>query len=308
MWLIRTAESIDNRSREDQLVEETTHLLSRARLSRILHQWRDYSISSVAMRLARGRADTHHSAVLKRTCFSAWWGHNRRKLRVTLLTRQGEWFMRNRLLSAAYSQWRVQVQYLNLSSTCSSAHDRNLNMCIIAYYVFYRPYLEFELLNLGRILYLSGFHHITCLLTDFNYLLLQFMHSLVLKQASVGALWHWSEVLQRRCLAAWFLHTLERRRKRERYSQALERHRKRLVTIGVSQWIKVSVFCTLGYIINWKTSCARIVRAYMYIAIRTNYCIMQTTVQCSCVHVRGMRMSRECDMDKPLCVCVSVSV
>ena len=136
LWLNRTAESIDNRGREDQLVEEITHLLSRARLSRILHQWRDYSISSVAMRLAGGRADTHHSTVLKRTCFSAWWGHNRRKLRVALLTRQGEWFMRNRLLSAAYSQWRVQVQYTNVSSTSSSVHDKNLNMIV---YVFERP-------------------------------------------------------------------------------------------------------------------------------------------------------------------------
>jgi len=66
------------------------------------------------------------------------------------------------------------------------------------------------------------------------------MQSLITKQKSVSALWHWSSRLQHHCLAGWLLYTLERKRKKRRYSEALDRHRKRLVKMGVTQWIKVS--------------------------------------------------------------------
>lgn len=56
-------------------------------------------------------------------------------------------------------------------------------------------------------------------------------------------------------LAAWLLYALNRRRKAERYAQAMERYRRQLVTMGVTQWIKVYskrshstvfLFCRLG--------------------------------------------------------------
>ncbi len=109
VWLVRTAESITSRSREEQLVEEYILLLTKARLSRILHQWHCFTVRSVASRFAVRRAQSQYSCVLKRRCFSAWWEYRRHRFRVALLTRQGEWFMRNRILSAAYSQWRVEV-------------------------------------------------------------------------------------------------------------------------------------------------------------------------------------------------------
>ena len=42
-------------------------------------------------------------------------------------------------------------------------------------------------------------------------------------------------------LAAWLFYTLNRRRKVERYTLAMERYRSRLLTLGVAQWIKVCV-------------------------------------------------------------------
>ena len=42
-------------------------------------------------------------------------------------------------------------------------------------------------------------------------------------------------------IAAWFLYALNRRRKTERYARASERYRHRLLTFGVTQWIKVRV-------------------------------------------------------------------
>ena len=36
----------------------------------------------------------------------------------------------------------------------------------------------------------------------------------------------------------WLLYLMNRKRKAERYAQALQRHRSRLLHIGVTQWIK----------------------------------------------------------------------
>lgn len=69
------------------------------------------------------------------------------------------------------------------------------------------------------------------------------MHTLVLKKKNSMALWHWSETLERKVVTAWLLYILKKKRKRERYIKAIERHRKRLVTIGVRQWIRVSSDC-----------------------------------------------------------------
>lgn len=70
------------------------------------------------------------------------------------------------------------------------------------------------------------------------------MHTLVMKRKASMALWHWSQSLERKVLAAWLLYAMQKRRKKERYNQAMERHRKRLITIGVRQWIKVSLSMT----------------------------------------------------------------
>ena len=67
------------------------------------------------------------------------------------------------------------------------------------------------------------------------------MHTLVMKRKASLALWHWSQSLERRVLAAWLLYAMQKRRKKERYNQAMERHRKRLITTGVRQWIKVYI-------------------------------------------------------------------
>lgn len=61
-----------------------------------------------------------------------------------------------------------------------------------------------------------------------------------MKRKSTLALWHWSQQLQRKAIAAWFLYALNRRRKTERYARASERYRHRLLTFGVTQWIKVA--------------------------------------------------------------------
>ena len=70
------------------------------------------------------------------------------------------------------------------------------------------------------------------------------MHTLVMKRRASLALWHWSQSLERRVLAAWLLYAIQKRRKKERYNQAMERHRKRLITTGVRQWIKVGLSMT----------------------------------------------------------------
>ena len=94
----------------------------------------------------------------------------------------------------------------------------------------------------------------------------QFMRAIAMKQKAILSLWHWSRCLQRKvsscivrtmlcnsqlhiradcsmqALACWLLYTMNRKRKAERYSQALQRHRSRLLQIGVMQWIEV---CTL---------------------------------------------------------------
>lgn len=67
------------------------------------------------------------------------------------------------------------------------------------------------------------------------------MHTLILKKKSSMALWHWSKSLERKMVAAWLFYAMRKRIKKERYSQAMERHRKRLITIGVRQWIRVSM-------------------------------------------------------------------
>ncbi|XP_061186254.1 protein SFI1 homolog [Saccostrea echinata] len=54
------------------------------------------------------------------------------------------------------------------------------------------------------------------------------------------ALWHWSLVLQKKILVVWFGYTADRKRKKERITQALERRRTRQIRQGVTQWIAVA--------------------------------------------------------------------
>ena len=64
------------------------------------------------------------------------------------------------------------------------------------------------------------------------------------KQKGVISLWHWSHMLEHKVLGAWLSHTREKKRKAERYAHAMERHRHRLLGVGVRQWIRVSsVLC-----------------------------------------------------------------
>lgn len=91
----------------------------------------------------------------------------------------------------------------------------------------------------GRLatVYLSESERSVC--NHFSYLLIQLMYAIMMKKKTSEALWHWSQVLETKVVAAWLLYTMQKKRKRERYSQAMDRHRKRLITIGVKQWIKV---------------------------------------------------------------------
>uniref|UniRef100_K1QQN7 SFI1-like protein n=1 Tax=Magallana gigas TaxID=29159 RepID=K1QQN7_MAGGI len=65
-----------------------------------------------------------------------------------------------------------------------------------------------------------------------------------LKQEENGktdiALWHWSLVLQKKILVAWFGYMTERKGKKERITHALERRRTRQIRQGVTQWIAVA--------------------------------------------------------------------
>ncbi|XP_062588757.1 protein SFI1 homolog [Saccostrea cucullata] len=54
------------------------------------------------------------------------------------------------------------------------------------------------------------------------------------------ALWHWSLVLQKKILVAWFGFTADRKRKKDRITQALERRRTRQIRQGITQWIAVA--------------------------------------------------------------------
>ena len=67
------------------------------------------------------------------------------------------------------------------------------------------------------------------------------MHTMIMRKKDSEALWHWSRVLESKVMTAWLLYAIQKKRKRERYDQAMERHRKRLVKIGVKQWIRVRV-------------------------------------------------------------------
>ena len=71
--------------------------------------------------------------------------------------------------------------------------------------------------------------------------IVQLMHTMIMRKKDSEALWHWSRVLESKVMTAWLLYAIQKKRKRERYGQAMERHRKRLVKIGVKQWIRVRV-------------------------------------------------------------------
>ncbi|KAL8609835.1 hypothetical protein ACOMHN_020670 [Nucella lapillus] len=64
------------------------------------------------------------------------------------------------------------------------------------------------------------------------------------RERSGLALWHWSLVLQRKVLQAWFLHKEVSQLKMQRTARAMERRRARLVKQGASQWIKVAAALT----------------------------------------------------------------
>ncbi|XP_033731059.1 protein SFI1 homolog, partial [Pecten maximus] len=54
------------------------------------------------------------------------------------------------------------------------------------------------------------------------------------------ALWHWSLVVQRKALVTWYVETQNKKRKKQRLLEALERRRKRLLRQGVVQWLTMA--------------------------------------------------------------------
>ncbi|XP_060082436.1 protein SFI1 homolog [Ylistrum balloti] len=54
------------------------------------------------------------------------------------------------------------------------------------------------------------------------------------------ALWHWSLVVQRKALVTWYMETQNKKRKKQRLLEALERRRNRLLRQGVVQWLTMS--------------------------------------------------------------------
>ncbi|VDI06451.1 protein SFI1 [Mytilus galloprovincialis] len=59
-------------------------------------------------------------------------------------------------------------------------------------------------------------------------------------QKSALAMWHWSLNLQKQALIAWYMYAQERKRKKNRINEALERRRNRLVRNGITQWLSVA--------------------------------------------------------------------
>ena len=47
-------------------------------------------------------------------------------------------------------------------------------------------------------------------------------------------------MLERRVLRAWLVYGREKRRKARRYAGAMDRHRSRLLALGVRQWITMA--------------------------------------------------------------------
>ena len=111
-WREKTADAIEQNKKESEMLEEANTQLEHLKLVRILSSWRKYVSLSVVQRTSEEKARLHYNRVVQTKCFISWYDHHRLQLRKRLLQRQGAWFEHNRLLSFAYSKWRIQVSLL----------------------------------------------------------------------------------------------------------------------------------------------------------------------------------------------------
>ena len=109
MWWDKTAEAIEQNQAENELLQEAGVQLQHLKVTRIFSSWREHVSFSMAQRQSKEKAQLHHNRAILVKCFTAWFEYRRLRLRKTLLQRQGVWFEHTRLLSLAYSKWRVQV-------------------------------------------------------------------------------------------------------------------------------------------------------------------------------------------------------
>ncbi len=104
----------EQEQREDDKVDDVVASLFRLKGLRILLTWKHYARERTVKEINTTISNRHYQHLLRVKVFASWRSHHQMLLRKELLTRQGVWFERARLLSMCYSKWRTEVRITQL--------------------------------------------------------------------------------------------------------------------------------------------------------------------------------------------------
>ncbi|XP_021371875.1 protein SFI1 homolog [Mizuhopecten yessoensis] len=197
----------------DRIIDQTAKLhCNRRLLSKVLTTWHRYAAIH-----AYKKSETRHwveatKQVLNqnklRRCFGQWRLAKERSLLFQLRQAQAEQHHNRYILQQVFQVWGVFTEQSRskklLMKQCTWFNNKRLT---IGFFATWKS----------------------------QYYLAEEEHS-----KSGLALWHWSLVVQRKVLITWYTETQNRKRKKQRLLEALERRRKRLLRQGVVQWLTMA--------------------------------------------------------------------
>ncbi|XP_006816433.1 protein SFI1 homolog [Saccoglossus kowalevskii] len=240
-WKFYTKQCTNTKQVVEQKLENYNMQLSRW----ALWQWYENVKVQIEDKASENKATNHWQISHKAKVFSAWRNYtmshicnkHSKQQEVTEARETLDKVKVKRVFYAWINTHKTSIRNRELQERADRHWDNKLCQKSFTAWMLYRKYAIRKHLLRKQCMWL---HNTRITATFFIKWRQQYHEAQETNTKNTMALWQWAYSVERRCLLAWFSYTLEKKRKAERISQAMDQRRQRFLRKGVSQWLKVA--------------------------------------------------------------------
>ncbi|CAG2201768.1 SFI1 [Mytilus edulis] len=228
-----------------QIAEEQSSKKCQQLLRWTLHRWRDNCEEQQEVRQTENIAICHYHRCLLTKVTTAW--HRYSVIHAYKKSEMRQWVentqksLNHNKLQRYFSFWRSTRDESILKKLKTEQAAQHCNRVLLQNFIFqWKEFVQYSIKKKLLMKQSVWFNEVR--LKSWSIATWKQEHAKTQEtaQKSALAMWHWSLNLQKQALIAWYMYAQERKRKKNRINEALERRRNRLVRNGIMQWLSVA--------------------------------------------------------------------
>ncbi|XP_052101609.1 protein SFI1 homolog isoform X2 [Mytilus californianus] len=228
-----------------QIAEEQSSKKCQQLLRWTLHRWRDNCVEQQEDRQTENSAICHYHRGLLTKVTTTWHRyaviHAYKKSEMRQWVENTQKVLNQNKLQRYFSFWRTTRDQSILKKLKTEQAAQHYNRSLLQNLIFqWKEFVQYSIKKKLLMKQSVWFNEVRLKTWSIATWKQEHAKTQETAQKSALAMWHWSLTLQKQALIAWYMYAQERKRKKNRINEALERRRNRLVRNGITQWLSVA--------------------------------------------------------------------